>query len=773
MPVENVVPISPAVDRRIRVTVFLDKFAKTKKERVIRFRNLLPLMEKRSAARKSLLPFIKLATFGDEKSDAGCYRTNDNMISIDGIEVDYDAGTMSLDEAMELVRAAGVAAIFYTSASHTPDNPRWRCLCPTSRTLPKEDRKELVARLNGVLKGALAPESFVDSQSYYYGRIKSNPHYRCEIVDGQGIDQAIELEPLWKGGKKKEKQASEDNGELNWDFIARELEYIPVKIRENRQEIWLPIAMALHDASGGSEAAWRVLDEWSYGSIHERCKNYNYDENRATWESLGRNEHEGGGITFATLIYIVRQYGGFQEYRIADGYLIVNPAAPYKVAQTFVAIHFKDELHRYRGEFFCWSGRAYTAFADEAVRSRLYSFLDNCRYRLKDELLPVNPKLALVTNVADALRAVVHLDDSISPPFWLDGRDRPPADEIVACASGLLHLPTLELLPHTPAFFTPNALDFAYDPDAPPPEQWLDFLDELWPDDPFSIRTLQEIFGLALTGDTSYQKMFLLIGPARSGKGTIARILTRLIGLDNMAGPTLAGLTKDFVLAKLIGKQLAIISDARLGGRADQQAIVERLLSITGEDTIDIDRKYVSVWTGRLKVRFVVLSNELPRLGDTSGALASRFIVLLLTKSFLGREDRGLTERLSGELPGILNWSIAGWQRLNKRGHFRQPKTAAQALQQLEDLSSPVKVFLRERCDLAPGVRAKPDDLYTDWGLWCDEQGRKYISDLQQFGRDLHAAIPGLKVVRPRIDGRQVRMYEGIKLKNESDEIEI
>jgi predicted P-loop ATPase len=202
MPVEKVVPISPAIDRRITITRFPNKYAQKKREYVIRFRSLVPVIEKRTAAKKTLLPFMKLATFGDEKSAAGCYRTDANMKTIDGIEVDYDAGEITIDEAIELARAANIAAIFYTSASHTPEKPRWRGLCPTSRTLPKEERKELVARLNRVLKGALARESFVDSQSYYFGRIEGDPNFRCEIVDGRGIDQAGELEPLHKSGQK-------------------------------------------------------------------------------------------------------------------------------------------------------------------------------------------------------------------------------------------------------------------------------------------------------------------------------------------------------------------------------------------------------------------------------------------------------------------------------------------------------------------------------------------------------------------------------------------
>ena len=35
-----------------------------------------------------------------------------------------------------------------------------------------------------------------------------------------------------------------------------------------------------------------------------------------------------------------------------------------------------------------------------------------------------------------------------------------------------------------------SAVDFAYDPDAPTPVQWIEFLDQLWPDDGESIAKL-------------------------------------------------------------------------------------------------------------------------------------------------------------------------------------------------------------------------------------------------------------------------------------------
>ena len=163
-------------------------------------------------------------------------------------------------------------------------------------------------------------------------------------------------------------------------------------------------------------------------------------------------------------------------------------------------------------------------------------------------------------------------------PTWTDGRFAPPAREMISMANGLLHVPTRTLTSHTPLFFSHHALPFAFDPNAPAPQRWLLFLQELWEGDKSSIEALQEVMGSIIGGDTRLQKIFLLVGPKRGGKGTIGRVLTGLLGSHNVAAPTLASLSTNFGLAPLIGKPLALVSDARLSTRADSKVVVERLL---------------------------------------------------------------------------------------------------------------------------------------------------------------------------------------------------
>jgi putative DNA primase/helicase len=326
----------------------------------------------------------------------------------------------------------------------------------------------------------------------------------------------------------------------------------------------------------------------------------------------------------------------------------------------------------------------------------------------------------------------------------------------------LLHVGTRELLRHVPHFWNTVSVPFAYNVAAPEPRRWLAFLDELWPDDPDSIAALQEWFGYVLSGRTDLHKILLQVGPTRSGKGTIGRILERLLGKANVAAPTLASLGTNFGLSPLLGKPLAVVSDARLAGPNVHQ-VVERLLSVSGEDLITVDRKYREPWTGKLSSRFVILSNELPRFGDASGAIANRFVVLVMTRSFLHRENTRLTEELARELPGILGWSLDGLERLTRQGRFTEPQSSRDAILALQDLVSPKAAFVRDRCEVGIGYEDLISDVFAAWREWCEENGHKPGS-VQSFGRDIRAVVPSLQAIRHRVGDVELRYFSGIRL---------
>lgn len=406
-------------------------------------------------------------------------------------------------------------------------------------------------------------------------------------------------------------------------------------------------------------------------------------------------------------------------------------------------------LKHHHQEFLDWDGAAYVGVADDTIRATAWAFLESCRVEDKDgNVNPFRPKPEVVSAAIDALKAVTHLPPSREePPRWLDGRSGPDPLELLPTRSGLLHLPTGDLLPATPELFTRNALDFAHDPDAPEPARWLSFLREVWPDEDEAdcIKALQEFMGYLLTPDTSLQKALLIPGPKRSGKGTIGRIMGKLVGEANTVAPSLNSFGRsDFGLEPLLAKQLAIVSDMRLSGRTDEAAVAENLLRITGEDRVSVNRKHRKALEVTLRARFVVMTNEVPRFADRSGALVSRFIVLPMRQSFFGREDSGLTAALMGELPGILNWAVEGWRRVRQRGRITQPQAGSAVAMQMSDLSSPIPAFAREWCEVGADRWVAKDRLFAAFREWHrDNMGQDYLSNATVFARDLYSAMDG------------------------------
>ena len=322
-----------------------------------------------------------------------------------------------------------------------------------------------------------------------------------------------------------------------------------------------------------------------------------------------------------------------KQATIETGFMNAKDIDPATAADKFIKQNLSDGKPRiafWSGGFLYWTKGRYIHLPNSEIKAKLVLSLNRNYCKVK---------AATITDVMEHVRALSIVSTQVQPPSWLCSHSWKPED-LIATENSIVHLPSFidgepqYSITSTPSLFTTCALDYKFEKSNPDCPGWKAFLSQLWPDDPQSIDVLQEWFGYSLTPDTSQQKILMVIGPRRSGKGTIARVLRSVVGEGNVCGPTLSSLQTNFGLWPLLGKTVAIINDARLGGRADQAIITERLLSISGEDAQTIDRKNMEPVTTKLTSRFTIISNELPRLQDSSGALSGRMILLRMTETF-------------------------------------------------------------------------------------------------------------------------------------------
>jgi len=550
-----------------------------------------------------------------------------------------------------------------------------------------------------------------------------------------------------------------------WDLAKVESELLPQFDPNCGYTDWLQIGMCLHHQFQGDLEACEAWDRWSYGD--GSVSSYSSNACESKWKTFSK---KGGGATLRTLIFKL-SYNNRTE-ALAKGDVILS-LAPMENAQTFLDTKFSSEegikLVHYVNDFYSYRGTHYAEIEDGTVRSEVYKFLDKCkRQDKKGNIVPFSPNPTSVSGAMDAIKALVHLPNHANtrPPVWLQGysANRPEANKLVSVENGLFHLEDNVLLPHSLGFFTQNSLPFAYDPNAKC-TLWETFLNDLWGDDQESISCLQEIFGYILSGDTSQQKFFNIIGPRRSGKGTINKVLVELLGQHNTVAPELGELCDTFGLQPWLGKLLASFTDARAPDR-DRGAVVSQLLRIVGGDTVTVNRKNKDSWNGYLPTRIVIYSNEVLQLSESSNALTGRMVVLKMSKSFYGKEDTALSSKLMKELSGIFNWAMAGLRRRVERGgYFIQPTTGKELLETMEEMSNPIGSFVDQVLEYDAMSEVDKDHVFLCFKRWAVKHGLNPGNDLS-FKRRFLAATQdkGVTASAIRIDGKRQHKYTGVRL---------
>jgi len=526
---------------------------------------------------------------------------------------------------------------------------------------------------------------------------------------------------------------------------------------------WLKVGAILHHQFGGDVEACEAWDRWSsQGASYTSTGDYSCENKWRTFK--------GSGATLRSLVFQVNQQERTQA--LARGEIILDNGA-MNHARTFLDNFYSSEegyrLVHYADDFFIYVGTHYEVIEEATVRSKVYAFLDKCKKPAKQgALAPFNPSPASVSGAIDAIKSIVHLANhpNTKPPIWLDeyASAKPSASKLVSLKNGIFHLEDSIMIPHSLGFFTQNSLPFEYNQQATCPT-WMTFLESVWPDDSESIETLQEMFGYILSGDTRQQKFFNLIGPRRSGKGTINKVLVALLGQHNTVAPELGELCDTFGLQPWLGKLLASFTDARAPER-NRSAVVSQLLRIVGGDTITVNRKNKEAWNGYLPTRLVIYSNEVLQLTENSNALTGRMIVLKMTKSFFNKEDTDLAYKLEQELSGIFNWAMEGLKRrIGRGGHFLQPASGKEYLDLMAELGNPMGTFSEDALVFDPQSMVKKEDVFACWKHWALRKSMTPGTE-QAFKRRFLAATQEKYVMSQsvQIKGERSQVYMGVKL---------
>ena len=276
--------------------------------------------------------------------------------------------------------------------------------------------------------------------------------------------------------------------------------------------------------------------------------------------------------------------------------------------------------------------------------------------------------------------------------------------------------------------FCMNRLPISYNPDAPKPEKWLSFLEQLlYPED---IPTLQEYMGYCLIPSTKAQQMLFLIGNGGEGKSRIGLVMHALLGNNMNTGSVAKIETSNFARADQQFKYLLVDDDMKLEALPQTNHIKT---IVTAELPMDLEKKGEQSYQGELYVRFMAFGNgSLRALYDHSDGFYRRQLILSVKPRDKSRKDDPyIAEKMCAEAEGIFLWALEGLHRLTQNDFH---------ITQSERTRANVEAAMREGNNILGFMESegyflfKADDwitskdFYTLYTIWCDDNSEKPLS---------------------------------------------
>ena len=273
-----------------------------------------------------------------------------------------------------------------------------------------------------------------------------------------------------------------------------------------------------------------------------------------------------------------------------------------------------------------------------------------------------------------------------------------------------------------------NRLPVTYDPDAPKPVRWLQFVNELLYED--DVPALQEYLGYCLLPVTKAQKMLLMVGKGGEGKSRVGLIFREIFGDSMNTGSLQKVETNRFARADLEYKLVLVDDDMRMEALPSTNNIKS---IVTLEDRMDIERKGSQSVQGTLYVRFACFGNgSLQALYDKSDGFYRRQLLLTTRDKADGREDDPfLIDKMKQEKEGIFLWGLEGLHRLMaNRFRFTISERAAANLEEAREKGNNILVFLKSEGYFAitPGARCRSKDFYNVYERWCQDNLEKPLA---------------------------------------------
>jgi len=332
--------------------------------------------------------------------------------------------------------------------------------------------------------------------------------------------------------------------------------------------------------------------------------------------------------------------------------------------------------------------------------------------------------------------------DKIAVDTYIDGKKFLNNTNIneIAVLNGILNVKTKELLPFTPEKKFFNKINANYNPESKCPiidQHLTDVLKR--PEDKV---VMYEWMGFSLYRDYFLEKLLLLSGEGRNGKGKTIKLWGTFLGNENIVSIPLQDFSKDqYSPGALLNKM------ANLCGDMPKWAIKNTswIKTLTGRDWISVNRKFLPRISFQNYAKQVFACNELPIIEEDTFAIWDRITRLEFPYTFISKAEYDKKEdktnfkiadpQIMGklttpeELSGLLNMVLDGLKRIIEKGDFSKTETTEETRMAYIRKSDSFKSFLIEKTVLNYDSEIAKTELKKEYGIYCRDNKLRSTSD--------------------------------------------
>jgi putative DNA primase/helicase len=408
-----------------------------------------------------------------------------------------------------------------------------------------------------------------------------------------------------------------------------------------------------------------------------------------------------------------------------------RPGTDLGNAERFVRRYGRDVRYWVeRGEFLIWNGRCWqldeTGQAERWAKNTVRQILPESYYLQDSKAREARAKWAIQSEKASSIEALLRLvKTEAAIPVQAAQLD---ADLMLFnVLNGTIDLRTGQIREARREDLITRCAPVAYDKSATCP-LLESFLCRAMDGNDRMVAYLRRVTGCLLTGQPADRVFWFLYGGGGNGKSTLTDIFHALLG--DYARKTAA----DTLLAKQGGdgipNDLADLKGARLVTSAElseaRRLNEARIKDLTGRDIIKARFLRQEFFEFQATFKLFMYGNHRPIIRGTDEGIWDRVKLVPFTVTIPEAErDEHLPQKLRGELPGILNWALAGcleWQRDGLQ-HPEEVKAATLEYRQEQD---PLEDFLAECCVQGDQLTVTNPTLWAAYECWCKQNGEAH-----------------------------------------------